>query len=54
MAALVQAEVDRVNRTLPGYKKIVEVRIRKQPFEQTASGKIKRNLYRSLEKAAGG
>jgi hypothetical protein len=52
VAALVRGEIDRFNRTLPGYKQIVDVRIRKRPFEQTASGKIKRYLYRSLEEAA--
>ena len=35
----------RVNRTLPGYKKIRDFTIRKEEFEKTSSRKIKRYLY---------
>ena len=45
----VRAEVEAVNRTLPGYKKIVDFKIRLTPFEKTASAKIKRYLYSSFE-----
>jgi long-chain acyl-CoA synthetase len=45
----VRTEIEAVNRTLPGYKKIVDFKIRSEPFEKTASAKIKRYLYRSFE-----
>jgi hypothetical protein len=44
----VRAEIEAVNRTLPGYKKIVDYKIRLEPFEKTASAKIKRYLYASF------
>jgi len=42
---LVRAEVSAVNKTLPGYKRIKDVLIRKIDFEKTSSKKIKRYLY---------
>lgn len=42
---LVKGEVERVNRKLEGYKKIQDIVIRANPFEKTASQKIKRYLY---------
>jgi long-chain acyl-CoA synthetase len=45
----VRADVEAVNRTLPGYKKIVDFKIRMTPFEKTASAKIKRYLYASFD-----
>jgi long-chain acyl-CoA synthetase len=43
---LVKAEVERINRTLPPYKKISDFRIRSEEFEKTSSKKIKRYLYK--------
>jgi len=40
----------RVNRTLPGYKKIRDFTIRKEEFEKTSSRKIKRLFYLRLRK----
>lgn len=42
---LVKREIVRVNRTLPGYKKIRDFTIRKEEFEKTSSRKIKRLFY---------
>jgi long-chain acyl-CoA synthetase len=46
---LVKKEIERVNRTLPGYKKIVDFVLRKEPFEKNAQQKIRRFLYKSYE-----
>ncbi|MBN2324047.1 MAG: AMP-binding protein [Spirochaetes bacterium] len=42
---LVKKEIDTVNRTLPGYKKIRHFLVRREEFEKTSSRKIKRFLY---------
>ena len=42
---LVKREIVKVNRTLPGYKRIRNFTIRKEEFEKTSSRKIKRYLY---------
>ncbi len=44
---LVRGEMSRINKTLPGYMKIVELRFRQEEFEKTSTGKIRRFLYRS-------
>ena len=44
--ALIREEVSKLNRSLPAYKKIEKVYIRREEFEKTASDKIKRFLYR--------
>ncbi len=49
---LVKEEIERVNRTLPPYKKIIDIQIRGAEFEKTSSRKIKRYLYRSWAEAA--
>jgi len=46
---LVKREIEKVNRGLPGYKKISDFTLRKEPFEKNAQQKIKRFLYRSYE-----
>lgn len=43
---LVKKEVAEVNKHLASYQKITDVIIRKEEFEKTASGKIKRFLYK--------
>jgi long-chain acyl-CoA synthetase len=43
--ALVEAQVQAVNRGLAPYKKIVEIFVRENEFEKTSSKKIKRYLY---------
>ncbi|GAB6391511.1 MAG: long-chain-fatty-acid--CoA ligase [Treponematales bacterium] len=44
---LVKEEIERVNRALPGYKKITGFTLRREPFEKNAQQKIRRFLYRS-------
>ena len=46
---LVKKEIEQVNRTLVGYKKITDFVIRKEPFEKNAQQKIRRFLYKSYE-----
>ena len=48
---LVKKEIEQVNRTLVGYKKITDFTIRKDPFEKNAQQKIRRFLYKSYENA---
>ncbi|MDR2314147.1 MAG: AMP-binding protein [Spirochaetaceae bacterium] len=48
--ALVKKEIEQVNRTLPGYKKIVDFIIRHEEFENNAQKKIRRFLYKSYER----
>ena len=48
---LVKKEVEKVNRTLPVYKKIGDFTVRPEPFEKNAQQKIKRFLYKCYEKA---
>jgi long-chain acyl-CoA synthetase len=49
---LVKAEVERINRGLPPYKKISDFFVRSDEFEKTSSRKIKRYLYRTWDSAA--
>ncbi|MDR2073406.1 MAG: AMP-binding protein [Spirochaetaceae bacterium] len=49
--SLVKKEIEQVNRTLPGYKKIVDFIIRYEEFEKNAQRKIRRFLYKSYENA---
>jgi long-chain acyl-CoA synthetase len=46
---LVKREIEEANRTLPGYKKISDFTLRKEPFEKNAQQKIRRFLYKSYE-----
>jgi long-chain acyl-CoA synthetase len=46
---VLKKEVENINRTLVGYKKITDFTIRKEPFEKNAQQKIKRYLYKSYE-----
>ena len=50
---LAKAEVERVNRSLPPYKKISTFCLRAEEFEKTSSRKIKRYLYKSWAEAVG-
>jgi Long-chain acyl-CoA synthetases (AMP-forming) len=50
---LVKGEVERVNRSLPTYKKITSFALRDAEFEKTSSKKIKRYLYKTWEAATG-
>jgi long-chain acyl-CoA synthetase len=52
--ALVKTEVERANRTLPGYKKISGFSIRAEEFEKNAQKKVRRFLYKSYETPDGG
>ncbi|MDR1127462.1 MAG: AMP-binding protein [Treponema sp.] len=47
--SLVKNEIENVNRTLVGYKKIMDFTIRKEAFEKNAQQKIRRFLYKSYE-----
>jgi long-chain acyl-CoA synthetase len=51
---LVKAEVERVNRSLPPYKKVSDFHVRSEEFEMTSSRKIKRYLYKTWAAAKGG
>ncbi|MDR2747953.1 MAG: AMP-binding protein, partial [Treponema sp.] len=51
--SLIKKEIEQVNRTLVGYKKISDFVIRREEFEKNAQKKIKRFLYKSYEKAPG-
>jgi long-chain acyl-CoA synthetase len=46
---LIKREIEKVNRTLPGYKKIADFILREEPFEKNAQQKIRRFLYKSYE-----
>jgi long-chain acyl-CoA synthetase len=46
---LVKKEVEKVNRTLVGYKKITDFTLRKEPFEKNAQQKIRRFMYKQYE-----
>jgi long-chain acyl-CoA synthetase len=46
---LVKKEIEQVNRTLVGYKKISNFILRREEFEKNAQKKIKRYLYKSYE-----
>jgi long-chain acyl-CoA synthetase len=46
---LVKKEVEKVNRTLVGYKKITDFTLRKEPFEKNAQQKIRRFMYKNYE-----
>ncbi|MDR1788051.1 MAG: AMP-binding protein [Treponema sp.] len=47
IAGLVKREIEQVNRSLVGYKKISDFTLRKEPFEKNAQQKIRRFLYKS-------
>ena len=49
---LIKKEIEGVNRSLPGYKKINDFTLRVEPFEKNAQQKIRRFLYRSYEEPA--
>jgi long-chain acyl-CoA synthetase len=46
---LIKKEIEAVNRGLPGYKKIGDFILRREPFEKNAQQKIRRFLYKSYE-----
>ncbi|MDR2101545.1 MAG: AMP-binding protein [Treponema sp.] len=46
---LVKKEIERVNRTLVGYKKITDFTLRREPFEKNAQQKIRRFMYKNYE-----
>jgi long-chain acyl-CoA synthetase len=48
---LIKKEIEQVNRSLIGYKKITDFCLRKEPFEKNAQQKIRRFLYKSYENA---
>jgi long-chain acyl-CoA synthetase len=47
--SLVKKEIENVNRTLVGYKKITDFAMRKEAFEKNAQQKIRRFMYKSYE-----
>ncbi|MDR2499762.1 MAG: AMP-binding protein [Treponema sp.] len=49
---LIKKEVERVNRSLVGYKKITDCILRREAFEMNAQQKIKRFLYKDYERPA--
>ena len=50
MEKLLWKEVDRLNETLPLYKKIKKVNVRREDFEKTTGKKIKRFVESNKEK----
>ncbi|MDR1575392.1 MAG: AMP-binding protein [Treponema sp.] len=46
---LIKKEIEEINRSLPGYKKISDFTLRKEPFEKNAQQKIRRFLYKDYE-----
>jgi long-chain acyl-CoA synthetase len=46
---LIKNEIENINRSLPGYKKITDFILRTEPFEKNAQQKIRRFLYKSYE-----
>jgi long-chain acyl-CoA synthetase len=46
---LVKKTIEEANRSLPGYKKITDFKLRKKPFEKNAQQKIRRFLYKDYE-----
>ncbi|GHV93776.1 long-chain-fatty-acid--CoA ligase [Spirochaetia bacterium] len=46
---LIKKEIEEVNRTLPGYKKIGDFMLRQEPFEKNAQQKIRRFMYKFYE-----
>jgi long-chain acyl-CoA synthetase len=50
---LFREEIGTKNRSLPGYKKISDFIMRKEPFEKNAQQKIRRFLYKHYEMASG-
>jgi long-chain acyl-CoA synthetase len=46
---LVKKTIEEANRSLPGYKKISDFMLRKEPFEKNAQQKIRRFMYKSYE-----
>jgi long-chain acyl-CoA synthetase len=51
LSELIKKEIEAVNRTLVGYKKITDFALRREPFEKNAQQKIRRFLYKDYEKA---
>ncbi|MDR2344108.1 MAG: AMP-dependent synthetase, partial [Spirochaetaceae bacterium] len=49
LRGLVKKEIEEVNRTLVGYKKIFDFALRKEEFEKNAQKKIRRFRYKSYE-----
>jgi long-chain acyl-CoA synthetase len=45
---VVKKEIEAVNRTLVGYKKITDFALRQEPFEKNAQQKIRRFLYKDI------
>ena len=48
---LVKVEIERINRSLPPYKKISNFHLRSKEFDKTSSKKIKRFLYKTWDAA---
>jgi long-chain acyl-CoA synthetase len=47
--SLIKKEIEETNRRLPGYKKISDFILRKEPFEKNAQQKIRRFMYKEYE-----
>jgi long-chain acyl-CoA synthetase len=47
--ALIKTTIEEANRSLPGYKKIADFIVRKEPFEKNAQQKIRRVMYKEYE-----
>jgi len=47
--SLIKKTIEEANRNLPGYKKISDFILRKEPFEKNAQQKIRRFMYKEYE-----
>jgi long-chain acyl-CoA synthetase len=48
--SLIKKAIEEANRSLPGYKKVSDFILRKEPFEKNAQQKIRRFMYKEYEK----
>ena len=46
---MIKKAIEETNRSLPGYKKIADFMLRKEPFEKNAQQKIRRFMYKNYE-----
>jgi len=46
---LIKKTIEETNRSLPGYKKISDFMLRKEPFEKNAQQKVRRFMYKHYE-----
>ena len=45
--AIMKSKIDEINKTLPSYKKMLRVEVRREPFERNTAKKIMRYKIKS-------